>query len=128
MTHYRGGTQFENDVLFELEERYGFGAVRMAGSHGTFKTDLIAAHPDGTLLFIQCKKNDIRKINPHEWNTMFLWANRVEAVPILASRDQRRGHMTEFIYEEITGPRVLYARGAHPKVLYDMAKHGMMST
>jgi Holliday junction resolvase len=125
--HYGRGRRFELDVAADLE-CYGYGVMLAPGSHGSMKIDILAQHPDGTQLWIQCKSNDIHKIAASEWNTLRRWAGFAGGVPVLASKDPRHGHRSEIIYEEITGDRVLYSRAPHPKVLYSVRTREMIST
>lgn len=70
---YRKGRTFEYDVRDHLEA-HGWASTRAAGSKGGMKTDLVAFHPLGVILLVQCKTNGV--ISEAEWNRLYevsLW-------------------------------------------------------
>lgn len=77
---YRKGARFEYDVRDHLEE-HGWASTRAAGSKGGMKTDLVAFHPLGVILLVQCKTNGV--ISEAEWNRLYevsLWNPSMRAV------------------------------------------------
>lgn len=82
MSHYAKGRRYEWKVRDHLAEA-GFTVIRAAGSKGDSKIDLIALHPDGRVLFVQCKM-DGKALPPGEWNRLMEVAGWSGALPIAA--------------------------------------------
>lgn len=82
MSLYAKGRRYEWKVRDHLHEA-GFTVVRAAGSKGDSKIDLIALHPDGRVLFVQCKKDGF--LPPGEWNRLVEVARWSGALPVVAS-------------------------------------------
>jgi hypothetical protein len=103
MTHYANGRSFEYRVMEDLA-RSGWESVRAAGSKGGTKADIVALHPKGLIMLIQCKTNGI--ISAEEWNRIFevaSWAYPM-TLAVIADRPARG----KIGYHLITGTRVPY--------------------
>ena len=84
MTPYEAGRQFERRVIEHFQE-LGYFAIRSAGSKS--KVDVIAIKPHQAL-FIQCKRGG--QLGPAEWNEFYAIAQRVGAIPLLATYVARK--------------------------------------
>jgi Holliday junction resolvase len=104
VTTYSRGRKFEWAVRDHLAEN-GYSVMRMAGSKGNAKVDLVAIKP-GQQLYVQCKVSSAA-LGPAEWNRLVEVAGWVGAVPILASKGGR-GEGIQF--GELTGPKIPRAR------------------
>jgi Holliday junction resolvase len=93
MTNYQRGAAFEHKTMRALEAM-GWKCIRSAGSHSP--ADVVAMHEGHRPLVVQCKRNG--RLDPDEWNELFLFAVDAGAVPILAT-DKRGG----VIWERLTG-------------------------
>lgn len=112
-SHYAQGTAFERKTIAALE-REGYVTVRAAGSKGGGKVDVIAVHPFGPQLWVQCKRTGA--IPPGEWNRLRECAGWAGAVPVLASNGPNgRGVTFEHLYADKI-PR----SHTKPKRLYDV--------
>lgn len=80
-SHYAQGTAFERKVINDLVG-WGYVTIRAAGSKGTGKIDVVAFHPVGPQLLVQCKRTG--DISPGEWNRIREVAGWAGAVPLLA--------------------------------------------
>lgn len=101
--HYAKGRRFEWKTRDDLIEN-GYVVMRMAGSKGNAKVDLVAVKP-GQQLYIQCK--DDGTLGPAEWDRVVEVASWVGAVPILAQNGPRgRG----VVYTRLLGPKIPRAR------------------
>jgi|SRR5688500_8737556 len=101
--HYVNGSAFERKVMDDLS-RSGWESVRAAGSKGGTKADIIAFHPKGLIMLIQCKTNGI--ISAEEWNRIFevaSWAYPM-TLAVIADRPARG----KIGYHLITGERIPY--------------------
>lgn len=99
---YQNGRTFEYKVMNDLAS-FGFESVRAAGSKGGTKADIVAFHPTGVIMLVQCKTNGI--ISAEEWNRLYevaLWSPATR--PIIADRPARG----KIGYWLITGERVPY--------------------
>lgn len=108
MSNYTEGARYERKVLGELS-RMGYVACRSAGSHSPAD---VFAFKFGTCLLVQCKKNG--RLDPDEWNKLFDYATKVEAIPLLA-RPGGRGCGT--IYSRLTSRKD--GRGRQPLAPYE---------
>lgn len=82
---YRRGATFERKIVSDLRAK-GYETIRAAGSRGSSKVDIFAWHPDGQLLFVQCKING--KLPSEEWNRVREVASWVGAQPVLATNNK----------------------------------------
>ena len=102
---YEAGRRFEYKVRDHLEG-LGYVVMRAAGSKGDLKADLIALHPIGPMLLVQCKRSG--KITGKEWDRLYEISEwHAACVPLVASNGPN-GRGVE--YTRITGERVRYAR------------------
>lgn len=88
-SNYVSGRRFEYQVKDEYEES-GYTVIRASGSHGPY--DLVALHPSGQVILIQCKvvKNEAAALNlKRHWEPHFTPAayNQVLAVKIKGKSD-----------------------------------------
>jgi len=102
MTHYNNGRSFEYKVMEDLSVS-GWVSVRAAGSKGTTKADIVAFHPDGRIMMVQCKTNGI--ISAEEWNRLHEVAGWNEHSTAVIAERPKRGKIA---YWAITGKRVPY--------------------
>lgn len=134
-THYDQGRRFEWKVRDDLASR-GFTVLRMAGSKGEAKVDLVAVrpgrhpHPGSDIiqhcschsehLWIQCKRTG--NLPPAEWNQLRYWAAFANTTPILAENGKNGRGVT---YYELTGTNVPYSR-VKPMELYVVRDYDTM--
>lgn len=103
MSAYSKGRQFEWDIRDHLADN-GYSVLRMAGSKGDAKVDLVAVKP-GQLLFVQAKRDGA--LPPAEWDRLVEVAGWVDALPILAVKGGRGEGIQ---YWHLTGRKVPRAR------------------
>ncbi len=104
MTHYSRGRNFEWTVRDHLAEN-GYSVMRMAGSKGNAKVDLVAIKP-GQQLYIQCKTS-AGALGPDEWDRLVEVASWVGAIPVLAAKGGRGEGIK---YTRLLGPKRRGAR------------------
>ena len=104
MSHYSRGRDFEWKVR-DLFAENGYSVMRMAGSKGDAKVDLIALKP-GQLLFIQAKTS-ASALGPAEWNRLVEVAGWADAIPVLAAKGGRGEGVQLW---RLNGPKVPRAR------------------
>lgn len=102
MTHYNNGRSFEYKVMEDLSVS-GWVSVRAAGSKGSTKADIIAFHPTGQIMMVQCKTNGI--ISAEEWNRLYEVAGWNDSATAIIAERPKRGKIA---YWAITGVRVPY--------------------
>ena len=114
MTNYSRGYAFEQKCAGVLTQD-GYFCVRSGGSHGI--ADLVALKP-GQVVLIQAKIDG--KTTLDEWNRLYALANRLGAVPLIASRPKRG--VVEFWRP--LGPRLPRQAGVYEVWKADEVGHG----
>lgn len=117
MAQYHTGRRFEWACRDDLAEN-GYVVMRMAGSKGDAKVDLVAVKP-GQQLYIQCKTS--ARLDPDEWDRLVEVAGWVGAIPLVASKGGRGQGIT---YTRLKGPKRRGARNqdVEPFVLDELAE------
>jgi Holliday junction resolvase len=118
-SHYAQGTAFERKVIADLAGA-GYVTVRAAGSKGGGKVDVIAVHPVGPQLWIQCKRTGA--IPPGEWNRLRECAGWAGAVPILAENGPHGRGVT---YWRLVADKIPRSR-SYPRELYSIRVSGTL--
>lgn len=83
MTNYTRGRAFEYAIKHDLDSR-GFWTLRSAGSHGIVDLVAVSLDGEGTLLFVQAKRDG--RISPADRKILCNIAALASAHPILASK------------------------------------------
>lgn len=112
-SRYAQGTAFERKVIADLF-REEYVTIRAAGSKGAGKIDVVAFHPYGPQLLIQCKRTG--DISPGEWNRVREIARWAGAMPLLAENGPNGRGVT---YWHLHGDKVPRSH-TYPKTLYDI--------
>jgi Holliday junction resolvase len=112
-SRYAQGTAFERKVILDLAGE-GYVTIRAAGSKGAGKIDVVAFHPYGPQLLIQCKRTG--EISPGEWNRVREIARWAGAVPLLAENGPNGRGIT---YWRLVADKVPRSH-SKPRELYDI--------